>query len=1220
MSRLCLTAIALLLVITPWSTAGAHAAADMNAAPAWEAASAVRLTTAGGALEADGHAMPLLMDFTWSAPEGEDMVKFQSQYLGNSHYRSIALTYDGRWNWKRVDEIYRWGAEHRVYIMLGLNVQQGVSYVRKDPTAAALLADGKPAADSQVSFMHPGYRQVLTQALSELAAHVRTKPYHLGYYPQDEFAYRDYGGYDPASVAAFRQWVVTKRGSLAQVNEAWGAQFARPEDIQPPVKSAPTPAFADWQEFRRFAQMDFTRLVYTTLKTADPDHVVAWSLPFFGGVEAAASWWQFAPVADVLMRHGIAYSTGLLRLKMLSAVSQWSGKPANALCMPPEYDPAFVQMSFMMDGPQSGLSHVCTAGTEDNGPYMGSADPAHGWRRREPMYTISRALNDLVRQMGDSYLRSHPRSPQVGVYVSDRQVLLAGTNINSVNGVLQLLTDLNLDYEIVAEPSWDRLTRYQAVVVGAFSRCASDAMATDLERFVQEGGLLVMTKGAFAADENNLPTGEPGFGLDELIGSTPAGKTPLRDPVALLPNELVTAASPLPCVGPVSLRKAAPGVTVLARVPERGAVVTLRQAGRGRVLYLGMDPGLPYQAGYTEDFAGVLRRPDKEVLDDQAGFHFAPTPGADEAVAGQSHRAYARLIGAFLATGGVAPRVTVGAWTAALGSLKALSFRAGNDYWVGFANRLVLPGRDFQKVPPPRLHQVLDELPVTVTLDPDATPRYAVSMPLGAREGDSYRAQPRMLTLAGNRFVLPRLVDCAAVLLTAAHDPVVGIEASPVKATAGQEVQVVVQAANPSPQAAPLKLQVDGGPGLTPGPPVSLDCPAGGTAQARLSATVAAGAAAGFSALQVVATMPDGTRLLSPSAEIEILPDVELRFVGADQTLFLTPDSPATVTVQALSNRPQPGSVAIAVEAPAGYSVELPRPTTPLGHGEWVSLTATLKGQADAPRLGAATLTVTVQCGGATRRETRSLRLARGAVAFTEDRRMRPSNASDAREGLVLACLENPYLRAEWITGSATLHSLIPRHTGRDVLLEGDYPIGLVWYALPGGWTSRQLTCDGNAATLVLQGGPQGKITMTATLGTDDRQVRITYDCADLGPQKAEFYLMSRVDPGGGKRDVTIVPTKAGLLKLERGKREIPAADLTAHWVAVAGPAAGDVLGVAYSLPVLDHLTVMPRQAPANYVLFSPADRAPGKLTFWLTAGKGDDTTVARWYQSLGSP
>jgi hypothetical protein len=1177
----------------------------MPLAPAWEQTSAAKLTTADRAVLADGQPLPLMMDFTWSAPEGEDMMRFQSQFLGTAHWRHVTLVYDGAWNWERLDQLYEWAARHRLYLVLGLNVQQGVGYVRQDPTASARTADGQ-AVQSHASFMHEGYRQVLTKALTELAEHVRDKPYHLGYYPQDEFAYRAMSGYEPCAVAAFRDWVVKKRGGLAQVNAAWGQQFAAVGDIAPPQEKETTVAWADWQEFRRFAQMDFTKHVYDTLKRADPGHLVIWSLPFMGWYADCASWWRFPPVSDVLMRHGIGYSTGMYRIKMLSALAQWSGKPANALCMPPEYNPSFVQLSFMMDGPQSGLSHVCTAGTVENGAYMGSADPRDNWRRREPLYTRSRSLNDLVRLMGPTMLQSRPRAPQVGVYISDRQVLLEGLNLNSLNGVLLMLADLNLDTEVFSELSWERLAQYQAVVLGSFSRCADAKMIADLQRFVQGGGTLIMTAGALATDENNLPAS---WGLDEFIGSSEAASGELKEPIPVAPQALTQGLQTLPSLGPVSFRQPTGDATVLADVPGQGAVVTVRPVGKGQVLYSGIDFGLPYQAGFAEDFAGLTKPTDKQTMDEQAGFHFEPTRGAEQALKLQAHKAWAALLRNFMA---LTPRVQVKQYGDAIGAVKALSFRSGNDYWIGLANRIVRPGKDYHRDAPEEYHQVLQDVQVTMQLDADAVPRFAVAMPDAVRTADDVRAVPQMLKLANNSFTLPTLADYKIVLLTSEHPPILGLGLPRAKAVRGDTLKLFAHAVNPSAKAVRLQVAVDGSPGLKTGQKLTLNCPAGGGASEVCFVEVAADARPGYETLQLVANV-NGQRLFSPSAEIEITPDVTLAATGADQTLFPLEENGSRIHITATNNRPEAGTLTADLKVGEGYtatpgSLRLSLPSRQTVRAELVVKSA----GAAAPPLAEGEITVVTQSGETRDEFKRSLRIARGVVAYVDTRPVRMGAAEDSRRTVGLACLENRYLRAEFIPGSGTLHSLIPRFAGRDFLLEGDYPIGLVWYGAGGGFSQTDLKADDQQARLVLTGGPQGKVTITATLGKDDQDLKCVWDAHDLGPQPYTFYLMNHVT-ALARPDVLVAPGKAGPVRVTRGQRVLTPEELAARWVAVESQDGQEVLGVVFDFPALKTLTVRHGGGGYNYLLFAPTDQPPGKMTFWLTGRQGNAEAVAAW-------
>jgi len=176
-----------------------------------------------------------------------------------------------------------------------------------------------------------------------------------------------------------------------------------------------------------------------------------------------------------------------------------------------------------------------------------------------------------------------------------------------------------------------------------------------------------------------------------------------------------------------------------------------------------------------------------------------------------------------------------------------------------------------------------------------------------------------------------------------------------------------------------------------------------------------------------------------------------------------------------------------------------------------------------------------------------------------------------------------------------------------------------VWYGLPGGYAQTDLTGDGQQARLVLTGGPQGKVTIAATLGKDDQQLQCVWDTHDLGPQTAQFYLMNHVS-AMAKPDVLVVPGKAGPVRLERGARTLAAGDLPAPWAAVESQDGLEALGVAYDFPALQGLTLMHGGGGPNYVLFTPKPEPPGKITFWLTGRQGSAETIAAWAAQLPRP
>ena len=189
---------------------------------------------------------------------------------------------------------------------------------------------------------------------------------------------------------------------------------------------------------------------------------------------------------------------------------------------------------------------------------------------------------------------------------------------------------------------------------------------------------------------------------------------------------------------------------------------------------------------------------------------------------------------------------------------KALSFRSGKDYWIGLANRLVRPGKDCHRDAPEEYHQVLTGLQVALAPDADAAPRFAVVLPDGAQTAAGLSAVPQMLKLSGNAFTLPRLTDYKLVLLTAGHEPVLGLEVSPRRAVRGQSFKLTAHAVNPSAQAVRLDLVVDASPGLQAGQKLTLSCPPAGAASASCTVAVGPQTQPGYETLQLRAAARGG--------------------------------------------------------------------------------------------------------------------------------------------------------------------------------------------------------------------------------------------------------------------------------------------------------------------------------------------------------------------------
>jgi len=1167
---------------------------------------------------ADGKPFPLIMDFSWGPEQNDDFFHYWSRMGGTCHYiGDAAIRPVEKQDFTKIDKEIDLAAKYGIYSVVTPHIAEtfGGGYARTHADAAMKGPDGSEVGRPYPSFTHEGYRAALAKALRDLGKHCKDKPYFLGYYLNDEFSYPGFGGYEAASVNVFRDRMMTQYGSLEKLNAAWGTKFAGKEDVLPPKPGEQTGRrWADWQLFRHWAYNDLLRVCYQAIKEVDPNHLVINSMSFWPYQGSAASWWKEPPQMDVLMRHGIGYSIGFNFL-VIRDIAEWSGKAGAALCMPPGGSPSFTRFMHLLDASRVGLSYVCVAGSATAGHYRGPADSDDAYRRREPQYTPAKSIIQLQHYLGDTYLTSKRRPPQVAYLVGDQKVTVAGGNGDGIAGMMEMLTDLNVDFEVVSEHNYVPLKRFQAVIIGPEMKLASDEMVSAINKYVQDGGAVILMPGAFEKNEWNEIAATNIFLPSGRFGKPVSCKAVVADGVEI---PVMNAKS----VCPVGVK---PDDKILARMAagqtnEAAAIIS----GDGKTLFLGWDAGIPYKQSWAEDFANVGKDDDAQAAlrVNAFGADAGNLLKVETAVGLQPQRRIAAWIKDFLAARPAAPYVIVKGYETP-GLVHAKSFTAGSDVWAGIANRVVKPGQnlagsqwDIEKYPdkggawPADFHVPITNAEVFVRLPenfPDKVKCFL--MPNMKVTGERITAVPEELPVeivkTGNeksaRFTIGRIDDWAAVVLSPGYKPLAGLELERreiVQGTTSVNVKMTLLNASDKTIKGELSLKDEDGLCKEPPAPVAYELRPGEIKPADLSIPVAADVKVGYYSLKTTALGPDGTVAESMGLELRVVEPVVITLKPDSGYLYVKPDAPAQLEIKAvLRDDKIKGVIGVELEGFTNFAFEKNKEEWTLDGAKEHTFIFTVKTPQTNNITEAGKVMVRGNVAGGLKREwSQSLRVTAGTTAYR-----------DAE----FICLENEHLIARFVVATGVLHNLIVRRTGMELLSPDKYPIGLTWYNRRTGGTIKKM----EAGEITLS---SGAVSMTANLKAGCEFLDVSYDAKGIKlTNKDTFYLMSRIAKDGIFKDnVMYVPLKDKVreLKWNGGHKEYKAEEIAGSWLAVEDKASRHILATFFDVPNLEKISLGPGLNGFNYETFYLKEGATaGKIHFRLFGAQGGIEKISEW-------
>jgi hypothetical protein len=178
------------------------------------------------------------------------MVKLGADTLWNSG-ATVAITRapwsqieksPGQWDFSCLDQELTWADAHdrRLVLIMECGPAHCVGWLRKQvyqAGEASMDFAGRSAENSTPSIFSPVYTERMDAYIRSVVRHVERHPLAhrvIGYNNGCEWWNISHHAYNPADVAAFREWLEQKHGTVAALNQIWGSSFESFNDVDAP--------------------------------------------------------------------------------------------------------------------------------------------------------------------------------------------------------------------------------------------------------------------------------------------------------------------------------------------------------------------------------------------------------------------------------------------------------------------------------------------------------------------------------------------------------------------------------------------------------------------------------------------------------------------------------------------------------------------------------------------------------------------------------------------------------------------------------------------------------------------------------------------------------------------------------------------------------------------------------------------------------------------------
>ena len=194
---------------------------------------------------------------------------------------------EGRFDWAWLDEAVETLARVGLRIVLGTPTAAPPTWLlAAHPEIAPLDATGRvkrAGSRRHYCFSSPAFHGAAQRIVSAMARRYGTHPAVVAWQVDNEYGCHDTTfSYSPAALAGFRQWLRSRYGSVAALNEAWGTAFWGQQldsfdavDLPVGQPADPLPCHAlDWQRFASDEVVRFNRMQVELIRQHAPGRAV----------------------------------------------------------------------------------------------------------------------------------------------------------------------------------------------------------------------------------------------------------------------------------------------------------------------------------------------------------------------------------------------------------------------------------------------------------------------------------------------------------------------------------------------------------------------------------------------------------------------------------------------------------------------------------------------------------------------------------------------------------------------------------------------------------------------------------------------------------------------------------------------------------------------------------------------------------------------------------